>query len=137
VLEFSDVALGMTGNCDGGIATGARMCADQFLGLPSCHDDFSALHPLLHAGDRHGFALGAYHCKTIVGFERGKILRSLNFVEHHLVLAALHRLHLVAGAGVCRAAARERQSARESQTEADFIEEVVVRFHSCVFLSGG
>ena len=57
-----------------------------------------------------------------------------SFGQHHLVLAAFHWLHLIAGAGVCRAAARERQDDRESQTEADFTEEVVFRFHNCVFL---
>ena len=58
-----------------------------------------------------------------------------SFGQHHLVFAAFHWLHLIAGAGVCRAAARERQDDRESQTEADFTEEVVFRFHNCVFLS--
>ena len=52
---------------------------------------------------------------------------------HLLVFAACHWLHLVAGAGVCRAAARERQGDCESQTKADFSEEVVFRFHNCVF----
>ena len=52
---------------------------------------------------------------------------------HLLVFAACHWFHLVAGAGVCRAAARKRQDDRESQTKADFSEEVVFRFHDCGF----
>jgi hypothetical protein len=52
---------------------------------------------------------------------------------HLLVFAACHWLHLVAGAGVCRAAARKRQGDREPQTKADFSEEVVFRFHNYVF----
>src|ERR1035437_6840843 len=44
---------------------------------------------------------------------------------HLLVFAAGHWLHSAA----CRTAARERQGDRESQTKADFSEEVVFRFH--------
>src|SRR5664280_2304627 len=52
---------------------------------------------------------------------------------HLLVFVACHWLHLVAGAGVCRAAACKRQGDCESQTKANFSEEVVFRFHNCVF----
>jgi hypothetical protein len=52
---------------------------------------------------------------------------------HLLVFAACHWLHPAAAAAGCRAAARERQGDHESQTKADFSEEVVFRFHNCGF----
>ena len=52
---------------------------------------------------------------------------------HLLVFAACHWLHLVAVAGVCRAAARKRQDDRESQTKANFSEDAMFRFHDCGF----
>jgi hypothetical protein len=51
---------------------------------------------------------------------------------HLLVFATCHWLHPAAAAGR-RAAARERQGDRESQTKADFSEEVVFHFHNCGF----
>ena len=50
------------------------------------------------------------------------------------MFAAGHGLHSAAVAVAGRAAARERQDGRKSQTETDFSEEVVFRFHNCVFL---
>src|ERR1035437_1967745 len=80
------------------------------------------------------FALAAGHGHGVAGLQCFRLRLSGDVLHlHHLVLAALHRRHLVLC--ICRSGkqSRERQGDRESRTEADFLEEVVFHFHNCVF----
>ena len=99
------------------IAAFTRMGADEFSRLAVLVQDLSALYALLNASDPDGLALGAYHRHGVIGFQLGEFLGRLYLIEHHLVLAALHRLHLVATAGVGRAAAGKRQDDHESHND--------------------
>lgn len=137
VFEFSCGTLADTRYRPCASATGARVSADQFGGWAACHQEFCTLHPLSHSGGIYCLAFGTGHYEGVVRLHLIGLFLGLNFIEHHLVLAAFHRLHLIAGAGVGRAAARERQGDRESRTEGEFTYEVVLCFHNCVFLSGG
>ena len=111
--ELGDVALGMPNDCQLGIATLARVRADNFRGLAALLQDLRTFHPLFHAGDPHGFALDAHHRNTVVRFERIHFLFGVDSLQqHHLMLATFHRLHrlgIVGGAGSCRQPGCKRQ----------------------------
>ena len=118
MIESAGFTLPNTGDCPCASATGAPVCADKFGGAAALHHDLSTLFPLLHAGDIHGLAFATNHRERVVRFDRfGLSCGRYRLVEHHLMLAGFHRLHLVAGAGVGRATAHQRQESREARTK--------------------
>ena len=83
-----------TDNRPSAAATSARVCADKFGAPAALHHDLSTLLPLLHAGDIYGLAFATNHREGVVRFNLFGLSCGRDWlVEHHHMLAALHRLH--------------------------------------------
>jgi hypothetical protein len=84
--------------------------------------------------DHDGFALGASHGHGVAGLQCFRLRLGRDVLhQRHVIRPLCVVRRVVRCASRAGQPSRDRQGERESRTEPDFTEELVFRFHNCVF----